>query len=154
MVLFCGEGVRDLSSSSCKGFSPAHKGRQLRFVVGNSPLLLVPPKESLSLHLTGNLLMVFDGLEEALSRGCCPKQVGVASSFPLTYLQAGLFPVCGNHLLAGCFVREPSRFFSSTLASPPVFVSQLASCLMLPLIQFLFSHLAFLTPSEICILPL
>lgn len=72
-VLFCGEGVRDLSSSSCKGFSPAHRGRQLRFVVGIFSLLVVPPEESLSLHLTGNMLMVFDGLEGLLSKWCCLK---------------------------------------------------------------------------------
>lgn len=32
VVLFWGEGVRDLWIASCKGFSLAHRGRQFRFV--------------------------------------------------------------------------------------------------------------------------
>lgn len=35
VVLFCEEGVRDLYSSTCKGFLLAHRGRHFRFVVEN-----------------------------------------------------------------------------------------------------------------------
>lgn len=66
--------MRDLYSSSCKGFLQAHRGRQFRFVlVGNFFLLLVvPPEESFSLHLSRNLLMVFDGLGGVLNKWCSP----------------------------------------------------------------------------------
>lgn len=51
------EAVRDLYSSSCKGFSPAHRGRQFRFVLLGIVfsffwLAVVPPEESFSLHLS------------------------------------------------------------------------------------------------------
>lgn len=65
--------MRDLYSSSCKGFLLAHRGRQFRFVlVRNFLLSVVPPKESFSLHLSGNLLMVFDGFGGVLSKWCSP----------------------------------------------------------------------------------
>lgn len=69
------EAVRDLYSSSCKGFSLAHRGRQFRFVLLGIVfsffwLAVVPPEESFSLHLSGKLLMVFDVFEGVLNKWC------------------------------------------------------------------------------------
>lgn len=64
--------MRDLYCSSCKGFSPAHRGRQFRFMVGNFCFWSshLKKKESLSLHLSRDPLMVFDGLEGVLNKRC------------------------------------------------------------------------------------
>lgn len=76
------EAVRDLYSSSCKGFSPAHRGRQFRFVLLGIVfsffwLAVVPPEESFSLHLSRKLLMVFDVFEGVLNKWCSALWVGV-----------------------------------------------------------------------------
>lgn len=59
-----------------KGFLLAHRGRQCKFVLVGIffffLLLLVPPEESFSLHLSGSLLMVFDGLGGVLNKWCSP----------------------------------------------------------------------------------
>ena len=68
--------VRDLYSSSCKGFSLAHRGRLFRVVLLGIffffVLSVVPPEESFSLHLSRNLLMVFDVFEGVLNKWCSP----------------------------------------------------------------------------------
>lgn len=51
----------------------AQRECQCRFVlVGIFLLLLVPPVESFSLHLSRSLLMVFDGLGGVLNKRCSP----------------------------------------------------------------------------------
>ena len=142
VVLFWGEGVRDRYSSSCKGFFLAHRGRHFRFVlVGNFCFWLSHPEESFSLLLSGNLLMVFDGLGGVLNEWCSPLWVGVAVVWGTGVVSPSSFRyICGQGGIQltvitspqPVFVGEPSSSSALPVLLPPSCLSShsqhLASC--------------------------
>ena len=100
-------------------------------------LSVVPPEESFSLHLSRNLLMVFDVFEGVLNKWCSPLWVGVVvlvevvvvvvvrgvlewflPLLSVRYLWAGWHSAHGNHLFSACFFcREPSSALLSLSSS-------------------------------------
>lgn len=129
VVLFWGEALRVLSRSSFEECQLAHRGRQCRFCIGGAIflLLLVPPKESFSLHLSRSQLMAFDGFGGVLNKWCSPLWVecwGVLQRFfPFSSrcLWAGWLWAQCNHLSSAGSVRESfSPPFHSVLLLFPV----------------------------------
>ena len=124
-----------------------------RFFTFRCPAWKIP----VFLYLSGNLLMVFDRFEGVLNKWCCPKwvgagHIGVVSPSPLVICgQAGIqFVVIMSSQPVFC---GSPLFLSSALISSSVSVSQSASCLMLPLIQFLLSYLPHLPPTKFAYSP-
>ena len=102
-------------------------------------LSVVPPEESFSLHLSRNLLMVFDVFEGVLNKWCSPLWVGVVvlvevvvvvvvvvrgvlewflPLLSVRYLWAGWHSAHGNHLFSACFFAENLPLLSSRCPPP------------------------------------
>lgn len=93
------EAVRDLYSSSCKGFSPAHRGRQFRFVLlgivfSFFGLRSSRPKNLFLCTWVGKLLMVFDVFEGVLNKWCSALWVGVMVMVVGRRILEWLLPLC------------------------------------------------------------